>query len=372
MRRPALALVPLALGGLLLAGCNEPAEEVVEAPRPVRVAAVAERPAGREVSLSGTVAAQEEVDLAFRIGGRLMERPVTVGDRVGAGDLVGRLDSEDEENAVRAAEAALTAAEAQLYEAAANYDRQAQLLERGFTTRRNYDNANQLRRSAESAVDAARAQLEIARNRLADTVLNADAPGSVIARGAEVGEVVQAGRMIVRLAREGGRDAVFDVPADLKDLVARDAEIAVALTMNPRVSARGRIREVSPQADPVTGTFRVRVGLIEPPPEMRLGSTVTGRTTVAGGGGIVVPAPALTRADGRPAVWIVDPQSETVALRAIEIGEHEPTGVLVTSGLREGEIVVTAGVQALRPGQRVRFLGGDLPPAGAGGQGVGG
>lgn len=322
MRRPTLALAPLVLAGLLLAGCDEPAEELVEAPRQVRVATVEERPSGREVSLSGTVAAQEEVDLAFRIGGRLVERPVNVGDRVAAGDLVGRLDSEDEENAVRAAEAALTGAEAQLYEAEANYHRQAQLLERGFTTKRNYDNANQLRRSAQSAVDGARAQLEIARNRLADTVLYADAPGSVIARGAEVGEVVPAGRMIVRLAREGGRDAVFDAPADLKDLVARDAEIAVALTMTPGVNARGRIREVSPQADPVTGTFRVRVGLIDPPPGMRLGSTVTGRTTVAGGGGIVIPATALTRTEGRPAVWIVDADSETVALREVEIGEH--------------------------------------------------
>lgn len=366
------AFAPLVAAALALAGCEDPPEEAVEQPRPVRVAMAVERPAGREVSLSGTVAAKEEVDLAFRIGGRLVERPVNVGDRLAAGDLVGRLDSEDEENALRAARAALTAAEAQLYEAEANYQRQAQLLERGFTTRRNYDNANQLRRSAESAVDAARAQLEIARNRLDDTVLYADAPGSVTARGAEVGEVVQAGRMIVRLAREGGRDAVFDAPADLKELVSRDAEIRVSLTMNPSVDALGRIREVSPQADPVTGTFRVRVGLIDPPREMRLGSTVTGRTTIAGGGGIVVPASALTRTDGRPAVWIVDPEGETVALREIEIGEHEPTGVLVTGGLREGEVVVTAGVQALRPGQRVRLLGEGMPTAGAPSEGVGG
>jgi membrane fusion protein, multidrug efflux system len=107
----------------------------------------------------------------------------------------------------------------------------------------------------------------------------------------------------------------------------------------------------------VTGTFEVKVGLADPPPAMRLGSTVTGRMRVGGAGGVEVPASALTTADGRAAVWIVDPANETVSLRNIEVLRHDPARAQVAQGLEPGDIVVTAGVQALRPGQQVRLLG---------------
>jgi RND family efflux transporter MFP subunit len=163
--------------------------------------------------------------------------------------------------------------------------------------------------------------------------------------------------MIVQVAREDGRDAVFDVPPALKDTAPENPVIEVALTMDPRVRATGRVREVSPRADPVTGTFRVWVGLQDPPPGLRLGSTVTGRMEIGGGGLIEIPAPALTRTQEQPAVWVVDPQALTVALRPVEVVRFDPSRVLLGSGLEVGEIVVTAGVQALRPGQQVRLLG---------------
>ena len=163
--------------------------------------------------------------------------------------------------------------------------------------------------------------------------------------------------MIVQIAREDGRDAVFDVPPSMKDQAPADPVIEVALTMDPAVAATGRVREVSPRADPVTGTFRVRVGLDDPPPAMRLGSTVTGRMQLGGGAGIEMPASALTRAQAQPAVWVVDPATQTVSLRPIEVLRFDPARVLVGQGLETGDIVVTAGVQALRPGQKVRLLG---------------
>jgi membrane fusion protein, multidrug efflux system len=143
----------------------------------------------------------------------------------------------------------------------------------------------------------------------------------------------------------------------LKDQAPADPVVEVALTMDLAVRATGRVREVSPRADPVTGTFRVRVGLADPPPAMRLGSTVTGRMELGGGAVIEVPASALTRAQQQPAVWIVDPRSETVALRPVEVLRFDPAKVVVGQGLEAGDIVVTAGVQALRPGQKVRLLG---------------
>jgi len=341
----------------MLTGCGGSESETAQEPRPVRVVTIEEQDTGETVSLSGIVEAKTEVDLAFRIGGRVLERHVNVGDRVETGQLIARLDSQDEENSLRASKASLDAAEGQLQEAERNYDRQRQLLERGHTTRQRYDEAVQVVRTLRSQVESAIAQLAIAQNRLDDTALYADAPGEITARGIEAGQVVQPGQMVVRVARKGGRDAVFDVPPNLIARGQRDAEITVALSIDPAVVASGRVREVSPQADPTTGTFRVRVGLSKPPAEMRLGSTVTGRVRLDDGGGVVIPASALARSEGNPAVWVVDPATETVSLKNVEVARHRPSEVVLSGGLAPGDVVVTAGVQTLRPGQRVRLLG---------------
>jgi RND family efflux transporter MFP subunit len=324
----------------------------------VRVVTVEEREGGSVVSLAGTVESQIQVDLAFRIGGRMVERLVSVGDTVEAGQVIARLDATDEENALRAAEASLIAANGQLSEARINYDRQRHLYERQIAARVAFERAEQVFISTQAAADAAQAQVGIASRRVDDTVLLADAPGTVTAVGAEPGEVVQPGRMIVQLARDDGMDAVFDVSAAVMAASPPDPEIAVALSLSPGVVAQGRVREVSPRADPVTGTFRVRVGLIDPPAEMRLGSTVVGRVTFGGEAGIELPASALTSLEGQPAVWVVDPATSTVALRPIGVARFAPTAVVVSDGLALGEVVVTAGVQALRPGQEVRLPGG--------------
>jgi RND family efflux transporter MFP subunit len=342
---------------ILLAACEPAAEQAAPEIRPVRVVTIEERTGGDTVSLTGTVQAQTTVNLAFRIDGRMIERLVNVGDPVPPGQLVARLDPENEEDALRAARAEVAAARGQLVEAQNNYDRQNTLLQDGWTTRVRYDEARQALETMQSRADAAQAQLNIANNRLSYTELVADSAGTVTAVGAEPGEIVQAGAMIVQVARQDGRDAVFDVPAQIKDTAPADPEIEVVLTMNPAVTAIGRVREVAPRADPATGTFEVKIGLADPPAPMRLGSTVTGRMQVGAAPGIEIPASALTRAEGQPAVWVVDPATETVALRNIELLRHDPARVLVAQGLATGDIVVTAGVQALRPGQKVRLLG---------------
>lgn len=360
--RPQTSLFParrLSLALLIgaLAACDSGPPPAPPEVRPVRVTAVERSTGGEVVALTGTVQAETEVNLAFRIDGRMVERLVNVGDMVQAGQVIARLNRDNEENGVRAARAAVAAARAQLTEAENNYWRQSELLREGWTTRVRYDQASQTRQSARSALDAAEAQLGIAETRLGYTELVSDVTGRVTQRGAEPGEVVQPGRMIVQVAREEGRDAVFDVAPSLKDQAPANPVIEVQLTTDASVRATGRVREVSPRADPVTGTFRVRVGLADPPAGMRLGATVTGRMRLGASDGYSIPASALTRADGQPAVWVVDPQAETVALRRVELIRHDPAHVIVGQGLEAGEIVVTAGVQALRPGQKVRLLG---------------
>ena len=163
--------------------------------------------------------------------------------------------------------------------------------------------------------------------------------------------------MIIRVARKDGRDAVFDVPGQVLRSAPRDPLITVSLTDDPAVTTIGRVREVSPQADPVTRTFEVKVGLTDPPAAMRLGSTVVGRMQLDTTPVIEVPASALTEFDRRPAVWTVDPARLTVSPRNVEVLRHNPATVAISSGLDPGDIVVTAGVQALHPGQKTRLLG---------------
>ncbi|WP_428030902.1 efflux RND transporter periplasmic adaptor subunit [Ancylobacter sp.] len=354
--KPWMAAVALG-SSLLLSGCGQEAEVEAQKPRPVRVVTVEKGTGGQVASFTGEVLAQDEASLAFRVSGRMIERSANVGDQVKAGQVVARLDPQNALNALRSAQAALAAAESQLVTAANTFDRQDRLLVNGFTTQANHDAARTALQAAQSDVDNAEAQLKIAQDNVSYTDLVADAPGTVTARGAEPGEVVQAGQMILQLARQGGRDAVFDVPANILRAAPADPVITITLSDDPGVTATGRVREVAPQADPVTRTFRVRVGLDNPPAAMRLGSTVIGRVELGTDAAIEIPASALTAVNERPAVWVVDPATETVTLRNIEVRRFSQASVAVDAGLSPGEVVVTAGVQALHPGQQVRLLG---------------
>jgi len=354
---PLWAWLVLLAVATVLASCKP--DTKVEAPeiRPVRTVTAAKGKAGETVVLTGHVQAEDEPAFAFRIAGRMIERPVNVGDRVEAGQVLAKLDPENELNELRSAESTLAAAQGQLTYARGDFDRQRQLLANGHTPRARFDQSQNALQSAQSQVDNAEAQLRIARDRVSWTTLEADAPGTVTARGAEPGEVVQAGQMIVRLARQGGRDAVFDVPAQLLRSAPSESEITVRLTDDPSVTATGRVREIAPQADPVTRTFEVKVGLSDPPQAMRLGATVTGSVKLESEPVISIPASALTELNRQPAVWIVDPKNLTVSMRNVELLRHDPGTVVIAQGLDTGDIVVTAGIQALHPGQKVRLLG---------------
>jgi RND family efflux transporter MFP subunit len=352
-----MAVLCAALATLTLVAACRPAEvPSVEAPRPVRTVTIDQRASGDILALTGTVRAATEVNLAFRIDGRLIERSVNVGDTVRRGQLLARLDPHNETSSLQAARAQLVAARAQQADARTNLERMRDLVSDDSVSRASFEQAGVLQQTALAQVETARSQVTLAESRLADTRLLADVAGVVTAQGAEPGEVVAAGRMVVQIARAGGRDGVFDVPAQAKDSVLANPEITVSLTIDPKVAAAGRVREVSPQADPVTGTFLIRVKLIDPPAAMRLGSTVTMRMSTSSAAGYAIPASALLRSDRLPAVWLVDPKTATVSLRTVGVQAFDASTVVVASGLAPGDVVVTAGIHALRPGQKVRLL----------------
>ncbi len=345
-----------ALIAAIVTGCDKTAPPAMAA-RPVRTVTVEQGVEGEVVSLTGQVRAKDEVSLAFRVDGRMIERAVHVGDVLSADQLVARLDPQIQDNALRSAEANLASIEAVLTQARLTFSRQQQLLTDGWTTRANFDEAQQKLLTVQAQVDSNQAQVRIAHEQQSYTMLFADSPGAVTAVGAEPGEVVHAGQMVVRLAREGGRDAVFDVPEQLIRNGPQDPMVEIALSNDPQMEATGRVREIAPQADSATRTFQVKVGIADPPEAMRLGATVVGRFRLSAPPGVEVPASALTETDGRPAVWVVDPHSKTVSLRNVEVLRYDPATVVISQGLETGALVVTAGVQTLRPGQKVRLLG---------------
>jgi RND family efflux transporter MFP subunit len=355
--RSAYLLIAVLVLAPVLASCGQETSTATPEARPVRTVTVEKRQAGAPITLVGRIEAEDEVALAFRISGRLLQNDGKLGDRVTAGQVVARLESQNELNGLRAAKAALTAAQGQLTQARNHFERQDTLLHQGWTTRANHDQAKQAQQTAQAQVDAAEAQLKTAEDLVSFTELKADAPGVVTAVGPGAGEVVQAGQMILRLARQEGRDAVFDVPAPVIRTAPTDPQVTVSLTDDPKVVARGRVREVAPQANPQTRTFEVRIGLTDPPPAMRLGAAVTGRMETDAVPIIEIPATALTQINSQPAVWIVDSANRTVSTRNVEVLRFDQATVEVSGGLDVGEVIVTAGVQALHPGQKVRLLG---------------
>ncbi len=355
--RPLLGMLALAT---LLVACNNDDEQANE-PRPVRTVTISANETSDGITLTGRVQAQAEINQSFRLDGQLIELTVDIGDRVKPGQLIARLDSQNEQSGLQTARAQVVAAQVQLVDARNNFNRMRDLVVDDAVARAAYDHAEAVLKTAEAQVQGAQSQLSLAQNRLDFTTLEADAGGVVTARGAEVGEVVSAGRMIVQIAQAGSRDAVFDVPAQLKYGANRNAPIEVWLTSDPKIKAKARVRDVAPRADPVTGTFQARIQLLNPPESMRLGVTVTGRMQTGTVTGIEIPASALLRDNNKPAVWVVDPAAKTVSIRHIETSASTSGSIRVSSGLSAGDIVVTAGVQALRPNQKVRLLEATTP-----------
>jgi RND family efflux transporter MFP subunit len=349
--------IPVALAVLLLGACTKK-EEPPPVVRPVRSIVVEKREVGDPKVVSGHLRARDEVNLAFRIAGRIIQRKVDVGEMVQAGQTVALLDAEVERNARNSAQADVAAARASLDQSEAFERRQNKLLTDRVISPNEYDVALRQLKTTKAQLDAAQARLKSAEEQLSYTELKSDAAGVITQKGAEVGEVVPPGHTVLKVAQQSGRDAVFDVPAQaIRDGLSLGDQGEVWLADKPEIKVDGKIREISPQADPVTRNYQVKVELAEPPSGMFLGATVVGRLKLKGESLIEIPSSALTMIEDKPAVWVVDAKDQRVHRREIAIARHTPDSAVVTDGLESGERVVTAGVQTLHEGQAVKLLG---------------
>jgi RND family efflux transporter MFP subunit len=343
----------------ILAGCKQ-AEAPKDVMRPVRTIVVDPKPIDDDREAIGEIKPRYESDIGFRVAGKVLSRIVDIGDRVKSGSVLARLDEQDFQNKLRSASADVASAEAVLTEAQGTEDRQKELIGKAVTTQAKLDEATRNRRSAEAKLESAKASLNLAQDQLKYTVLNADFDGIVTAVGAENGQVVNAGQMIVRLAKPSDVDAVFNISESaFRGRPAGDkVQIVVNLLSNPEVETTGVLREISPVADPKTRTFQVKVTLDNPPAAMRFGSSVRGHLRETTAPVVVLPGSAISDQGGKPAVWVFDQANSEVKLTPISVARFEKDRVIVGEGLTKGQIVVTAGVNRLREGQKVRLLDG--------------
>ncbi|MEX6506879.1 efflux RND transporter periplasmic adaptor subunit [Jiella sp. M17.18] len=340
---------------VLLAGCSQQ-ETPPSPPEPVAYVTAQSKSFGRTIALTGEVVARYSSTLSFKTSGRVTEVDADVGDHVEPGTVLAKIDPTQQQADVAAAKAAVGSANAQLSQAQSAFDRQKQLLAKGFTTRSEYDQAEKALSAAQSAVDTANADLTTARTNLADTVLKADAAGVITSRSVDPGQVVSAAQAAFGFAQSGAKDAVFQIQEQLLIGSKKPAAIDVALVSDPSVTAVGHIREVSPLIDTSTGTVQVKLALDDPPPQMTLGSAVVGRDPDATTGkAIFLPWTALMVKDGKPAVWVVGEDGKAV-LTPITVEAYQSDRILVQSGLKEGDRVVTAGSQLVRPGEKPKLV----------------
>lgn len=318
-----------------------------------------------QLVLTGTIAARNLINLAFRASGQVMERNVDVGQKVEAGALLARIDAVEQQAGLKSAQASRNAAQAQLIQATANYTRQQALLLQGFTTRSQFGTAEEAKQRAEAALNSAQSQLKNAQDMMSYTELRAPRAGVVTVRNIETGQLVQAAQTAYVIAADGERDAVFDVQEALAAHAERIEEnsglkalpqVSLALLSDPSVTASGHVREIAPVVNAMTGTVRIKVELDTPPPAMTLAAPVTGSLLLPALRAIVLPWSAMTSQDGKAAVWVLDPQTNTVSSALVTVLDYEREKIIISDGLKDGQLVVTRGGQMLGEGTKVELL----------------
>jgi len=167
--------------------------------------------------------------------------------------------------------------------------------------------------------------------------------------------VVTAGQGVVTLARPDIKEAVIDLPAGLADELSGEVKFLVAAQLDPSVNTSAVLREIEPQADAATRTRRARLTLADTPEAFRLGTAISVTLSSAIQPRSELPLSALQEVDGHTRVWVVDPQQHTVSLRDVKVSERLDNSVVLSAGLQPGERVVTAGVNSLKPGQKVKI-----------------
>ncbi len=346
--------LPLALpAGLvfLLTACgHEEAPQVTVRPALV----VQPQPSAQAMdSFPGEVRARYEPQLAFRIPGKVSQRLVEEGERVKANQALAQLDPQDVRLKLDAARAQVAAAQANLSLVRAERDRYKTLMDRQMVSRSQYDNAENLYRAGEARLKQIKAELDVASNQAGYAVLRAPQDGVVAKRAVEVGQVVAAGQTVFTLATDGEREVLISLPEQGFGRFKIGQAVAVELWSQPDQRFQGRIRELSPAADPKSRTFAARVAFTGGKVAAELGQSARVFIRADGDIPLSVPLSALSAESGASYVWRVQPDN-TLKRTPVRIGAFGEQTVPVLEGLAPDDWVIAAGVHVLHEGQQVR------------------
>jgi RND family efflux transporter MFP subunit len=359
----AAAPLVLTLVLALLAACSKeapPPEDV----RPVRAMQLAAGGAQTVTEFSGDVRPRYESRLGFRVAGKISARKVDVGATVKRGTLLMQLDPQDLRLGQAQATANLRAAQTNAELARAELKRYQDLRSQNFVSQAVLDQKIAAARSSQASVEAARALSSEQANQTGYANLESDTDGVVTGIDAEVGQVVAPGTPVVRVARTDEKEVVIGVPEDQVDELRQVRGVKVRLWADPKRSIAGKIREVAPVADPATRTYTVKVS-IPASEDVRLGMTaVVELVQNASGGGAQLRAPlsSLVQNKGASSVWVIENVNgaQQVRLQPVQVGGVAGNEVILSSGVRPGQQIVTAGVNLLKNGQKVRILTADV------------
>lgn len=356
---PVAKTLPLLLVAALAAGCQKE-QPKTEDVRPVRAIILAADNLAVNAEFAGEVRARVESRLGFRVGGKIATRKVDVGTAVRKGQVLMVLDPQDLRLAESQAGAALRAAETNRDLAQADLQRYTELRTKNFVSQAILDAKAAAYKAAQANVEAARAAFHGQANQAGYANLVSDVDGVVTAVNAEIGQVVAAGAPVVTVAATGEKEVVIGVPEDRVDALRTVPNVSVRLWANPNEPFAGRIREVSPIADPATRTYTMKVAVPNAPAAMKLGMTANVQFTAKSATPqIRVPLTALFQEKGKTAMWVVD--KGVVALVPVQLAGTSGNEVVVAAGVKPGQTVVTAGVHQLKQGQKVKILGVDVP-----------
>ena len=349
----ALCVLPL----LLTAWLKEVV--VVEDIRPVRAILVAPASTQAVVELAGEIQPRYESRLGFRVGGKVIARRVDVGNMVRRGQVIMQLDPKDLQLAQAQANAAVSAAASNLALAKAELDRYRELRQKNFVSQALLDAKDAAYKSAAASYDQANAGLKVQANQNSYASLVADVDGVVTALEAEVGQVVAAGTPVVRIAQTGEKEVRVSIPEDKVGALRSVTSLKVRTWANQGLELDGRLRELAPIADPATRTYTAKISLPKAGPEVRLGMTATvSFVTQSTQQGIRLPLTALFNDKNQTAVWVVE--NGAVKLVPVQVAGAMGNEILIAGGISAGQSVVTAGINLLRPGQKVTILGQEL------------
>jgi len=349
-----MRMIAMAMVALALAGCSAPPPPK-EAVRPVQLTQVTIGAADNASVFAGEVKPRHEADLGFRIGGKIVARSVDVGAHVKKGQVLARLDPADVGLQAEAAKAQVAATETEFKFAQAEYERYQNLFREKFISASALDAKRNTLDANRAKYEQARANLAVSQNQASYAVLVANEDGVVTTVNAEPGQVVTAGQSVVRIAREEEREVAISVPENRIGEIKNAQALVVALWAQAGKQYRGRVREISPSVDPTTRTFAVRVTIDDADASVQWGMTANvGVMAVTESSVALLPLTSIYHHEGKPAVWRYDPANGKVAISPVEIGQYREDGVLVTSGVRNGDWIVSAGVHKLIPGQVVR------------------